>query len=133
VHYSLLHRAPETNGVLKLCQDLNVTLLAYSPLEMGILTGKYTPDNPPTGSRGHQYKPAYLRRIQPLIERMNEIGRLHDGKSPAQVAINWTICKGTVPIPGAKNARQAISNAGALGWRLTEDEIAELEDLAQRV
>jgi aryl-alcohol dehydrogenase-like predicted oxidoreductase len=130
VHYSLLHRDPETDGVLKLCRDLNVTLLAYSPLEMGILTGKYTPDNRPTGSRRHRYPPRYLRRVQPLIERMHEIGDAHGGKSPAQVALNWTICKGTVPIPGAKNARQAASNLQALGWRLTEDEMSELEELA---
>ena len=133
VHYSLLHRAPETDGVLKLCRDLNVTLLAYSPLEMGILTGKYTPDNPPSGSRRRQYSPDYLRRVQPLIERMQVIGDSHGGKSPAQVAINWTICKGTVPIPGAKNAQQAASNAQSIGWRLTDDEVAELEAFAERV
>jgi aryl-alcohol dehydrogenase-like predicted oxidoreductase len=133
VHYSLLHRDPETNGVLQLCRDLNITLLAYSPLEMGILTGKYTPDNPPSGSRRYQYSPNYLRRVQPVIERMHTIGDTHGGKSPAQVAINWTLCKGTVPIPGAKNARQALSNAQALGWRLTEDEVLELEELAARV
>ena len=133
VHYSLLHRAPETDGVLKLCQDLNITLLAYSPLEMGILTGRYTPDSPPSGSRRRQYPRDYLRRVQPLIGYMTEIGEAHGGKSPAQVAINWTICKGTVPIPGVKNARQAASNAGALGWRLTEDEVAGLDEHAQRV
>jgi aryl-alcohol dehydrogenase-like predicted oxidoreductase len=133
VHYSLLHREPEIDGVMQLCKDLNITLLAYSPLEMGILTGKYTPDNPPTGTRRYQYSPAYLRRLQPLFERMRAIGDAHGGKSPAQVAINWTICKGTVPIPGAKNALQAASNLEALGWRLTEDEAAELEELAGRV
>ena len=133
VHYSLLHREPEINGVLQLCRDLNVTLLAYSPLEMGILTGKYTPDNPPTGSRRFQYSPDYLRRVQPLIERMCAIGDAHGGKNAAQVAINWTICKGTVPIPGAKNAKQATSNLQALGWRLAEDEVSELEELAGRV
>jgi pyridoxine 4-dehydrogenase len=43
------------------------------------------------------------------------------------VALNWLICKGVVPIPGAKNERQARENAGALGWRLDEDEVAALD------
>ncbi len=58
---------------------------------------------------------------------MSEIGAGH-GKTPAQVALNWLICKGAVPIPGAKkNARQAQDNAGALGWRLTAQEVAALD------
>ncbi len=133
VHYSLLHREPERNGVLPLCRDLNVTLVAYSPLEMGILTGKYTPENPPGQLRRWQYPPNYLREVQPLIQRMQEIGEAHGGRTPAQVALNWTLCKGTVPIPGAKNERHAASNAGAIGWRLTEDEVAELDAVSDEV
>ncbi len=41
VHYNLLHRYPETNGVLSACRELDVTLIAYSPLEQGVLSGKY--------------------------------------------------------------------------------------------
>ena len=133
VHYSLLHRAPETNGVLAACKELGITLIAYSPLEMGLLTGKYSPENPPRGIRSRRYSKAYLARIQPLIGLMREIGRAHGSKTPAQVALNWVICKGAVPIPGAKNARQAESNAGALGWRLTEDEIAALDDASAQL
>ena len=131
VHYSLLHRAPEHNGVLNACKELGITLIAYSPLEMGLLTGKYTPENPPGGVRSRRYSREYLARIRPLIGLMREIGQGHGGKTPAQVALNWTICKGTVPIPGAKNARQALSNAGALGWRLTEDEVAALDKASE--
>lgn len=47
-----------------------------------------------------------------------------------QVALNWLICKGAVPIPGAKNAAQATANAGALGWRLRQGEVEELDELA---
>ena len=64
---------------------------------------------------------------------MREIGKAHGGKSPAQVALNWVICKGAVPIPGAKNARQAQDNAGALGWRLAEAEIAALDAESQKL
>ncbi|MGC9394659.1 MAG: aldo/keto reductase [Anaerolineae bacterium] len=133
VFYSLLHRDPEFNGVAQLCKDLNVTVIAYSPLEKGILTGKYTPDNPPTGPRRRIYNREYLHKVQPLIEMLRNFGEAHDGKSPAQVALNWTICKGAVPIPGAKNTRQVLSNAGALGWRLTDDEVAALDELSLAV
>ncbi len=126
VDYSLLQRKPETNGLLALCKQLNVTLIAYSPLAQGLLTGKYTPQNPPPGLRGRRYG-GILAKIQPLTGLLREIGQAHGGKTPAQVALNWTISKGTVPIPGAKNARQAIDNAGALGWRLAEAEVAALD------
>lgn len=43
------------------------------------------------------------------------------------MAINWTMCKGAVPIPGVKNVRQAQEVAGALGWRLTPEEVAALD------
>ena len=47
------------------------------------------------------------------------------------MALNWLICKGAVPIPGAKNAAQAEQNAGALGWRLAADEVAALDRVAK--
>lgn len=131
VEYSLLHREPERNGLLDYCREHGITLIAYSPLAMGILTGKYTPENPPPGVRGRRYNADFLRKVQPLLGLMREIGQQHGGKTPAQVALNWVMCKGAVPIPGAKNARQAESNAGALGWRLTEDEIAALDQASQ--
>ena len=131
VEYSLLHRAPERNGVLNACRELGVTLIAYSPLAMGMLTGRYAPDNPPPGFRGRRWNRERLARIQPLIARLREIGERHGGKTPAQVALNWTMRKGTLPIPGAKNARQAQENVGALGWSLTADEIAALDEASE--
>jgi aryl-alcohol dehydrogenase-like predicted oxidoreductase len=133
VEYSLLHRLPEKNGLLSACKELNIILLAYSPLAKGMLTGKYTPENPPPGVRGRQYTRKRLEQIQVLTRRMLEIGHAHGSKTAAQVALNWTICKGTVPIPGAKNARQAIENAGALHWSLTEDEVGELDRLSDDI
>lgn len=130
VEYSLLHRQPEINGVLQLCRDLDVTLIAYSPLAKGVLTGKYTPENPPPGPRSRIYDREFLERVQPLIEEMREIGAAHGDKTPVQVALNWTICKGAAPIPGVKSVRHVKQNAGALGWRLTEDEVAALDDLS---
>jgi aryl-alcohol dehydrogenase-like predicted oxidoreductase len=127
VEFNLLKRKVELNGLLKACQDLEVTLIAYSPLAQGSLTGKYTPENPPPGMRGRRYSRPYLERIQPLLRQMREIGEAHEGKTPAQVAVNWCIYKGAVPIPGAKTSRQAVENAGSYGWRLDDAEAAALD------
>jgi aryl-alcohol dehydrogenase-like predicted oxidoreductase len=63
---------------------------------------------------------------------LRRIGEDHGDKTPAQVAINWVLCKGAVPIVGAKNARQARENVGALGWELSESEIAQLDETSLR-
>lgn len=132
VHFSLLNRTVEKNGLLARCKELGVRLIAYSPLEMGMLTGKYTSENPPTGTRGASYG-NLLKKIVPLLKLMTEIGQDHGGKSNSQVALNWCICKETMPIPGAKNAAQAYQNAGALGWKLTADEVAKLDEASDEV
>ena len=64
---------------------------------------------------------------------MREIAEAHGDKTLAQVALNWIIAKGAVPIPGAKNARQAGDNVGALGWSLAKDEVTTLDAAAHRV
>lgn len=127
VQYHLLDRRIEKNGLLARCQELGVRLIAYSPLAMGLLTGKYMPENPPPRSRGRN--PTWkLRKLQPLLKLMIEIGQDYGGKSPAQIAINWVICKGALPIPGAKNLQQAEMNAGAVGWRLTPEQVFALDE-----
>ncbi len=126
VEYSLIERKIERDETLKVCQELGVRVIAYSPIGMGLLTGKYTPANPPSGARAWQKRKA-LRQVGPLVTQLREIGEAH-GKTPAQVAINWTICQGTLPIPGAKTVQQVESNVGARGWRLTEDELAALDE-----
>jgi len=132
VNYSLLNRNVEKNGLLKACQELGVTLIAYSPIAKGVLTGKYSPEKVPPGMRGNYYGKERLDQVQPLIRLLYETGQAHDGKSPAQVALNWLMCKGAVPIPGAKDARQAQENAGALGWKLTNEEVATLDEASSK-
>ncbi len=131
VEYSLIQRRPERSGLYDLCRELGVTLIAYSPLGMGLLTGKYMPDSPPPGVRGRRYSQKYLAKLQPLIELMREIGQAHGGRPPSQVALNWTIAKGALPIPGAKNARQAQENVAAAGWSLSADEVNALDAASQ--
>ncbi len=132
VHYSLLSRRVEKDGLLARCKELGIRLIAYSPLEMGLLTGKYSPENPPPGTRAVRYS-FVIGRISPLIKLMTKIGQDHGGRSNSQVALNWVMCKGALPIPGAKNAAQAEENAGALGWRLTNDEMAALDEASDAI
>lgn len=129
VEFSLLRRLPETSGLLKVAEELGVTVLAYSPLAMGRLTGKYSVENPPPGGSTRRFGNVSMNEVEPLLEKMRKIAESHN-KTPSQVALNWCMSKGTVPIPGAKNAKQAEDNAKALGWRLTDDEILELDSLS---
>jgi len=132
VHYSLLDRKVEKDGLMARCRELGVRPIAYSPLEKGLLTGKYNTDNPPPGTRTERYA-SLLPKIGPLIKLMTTIGQDHGGKSNAQVALNWTICKGALPIPGAKHAKQAQENTGALGWKLTDEEVVKLDEMSDQV
>lgn len=133
VEYHLLDRRVERSGLLAQCKELGVTLIAYSPLASGILTGKYSEQNPPRGVRAGRYTRRVMAQIQPLIDLLNKIGSDHAGKTPAQVSLNWVMAKGALPIPGAKNMLQAQTNAGALGWSLTGDEVAALDEMSERV
>ncbi len=127
VEMSLLRRAPETSGLLATCAELGVVVLAYSPIGQGRLTGKYSADNPPPGRRDFSKHPMAI--VDEVVAVTRRIGEAHD-RTPAQVALRWLIDKGTVPIPGAKNATQAAQNAGALGWSLGTDDLAALDAVA---
>ncbi|MGF1472781.1 MAG: aldo/keto reductase [Rubrobacteraceae bacterium] len=130
VEYSLFQRAPETNGVLDACRDLGVTLIAYSPIAQGLLTGKYRPGDRPSGlvrRFGKSFGEKNLRKVEPVVDILREIGAAH-GKEPAQVALNWLVTRrNTLPIPGAKNEHQARQNAGSLGWEITDEEGEKLD------
>ena len=134
VQYSLLHRKPEQNGVLAACRELEVRLIAYSPLAKGALTGKYHQGAEVGGMRRRYrtFSPKGLQASAPLITLMTKIGEAHGGKTPGQVSLNWLMHQGTLPIPGAKNASQATSNAGALGWDLTEEEFEQMTQEANK-
>ncbi|EDX77953.1 oxidoreductase, aldo/keto reductase family [Coleofasciculus chthonoplastes PCC 7420] len=134
VQYSLLERKIERNGVLDTARELGVTILAYSPLAQGLLTGKYTPENyvKPTGARSldPRFSKGGLEKIAPVIKLLRQLGEKYD-RTPAQVALNWLIAQGVVPIPGAKTAQQAQQNAGALGWSLTPEEVEQLDQVTR--
>jgi aryl-alcohol dehydrogenase-like predicted oxidoreductase len=128
VEMSLLRRVPETGGLLATCAELGVVVLAYSPIGQGRLTGKYSASNPPPGRRGFSAHP--MEQVDRVVAVLREVGERNGGRTPSQVALNWLIAKGTIPIPGAKNREQASQNAGALGWALPADDVAALDDVA---
>ena len=124
VQYSLLHRDPETYGVLDACRELSVTLIAYMPLASGALTGKYSAARP-AGWRRYS-RPFRSENLANLVELLGEVGGRHD-RSPSQVALRWLIQQdGVLPIPGAKNKAQAAQNAGALTFTLDDAEVEAL-------
>ena len=133
IKYSLLHRRPEKTGLLDLCKKLEITVIAYSPLEKGILSGKYTKNNIPLDLRSWRYNRTYLKKIEPLLNAITEIGKKHGGKTAGQVSLNWLLSKGVVPIPGAKNMAQARENAGAMGWELSSEEVDILDNINKAV
>lgn len=130
VQYSLLSTFPLTElGLKAVCDELGIQMIAYSPLGLGLLTGKYGQDTPkPKGLRGILFR-QLLPGIQPLLDCLKEVAIQRD-KTMAQISLNWCICKGTTPIPGAKNLGQAQQNIGALGWRLGSGEVDELDRAA---
>jgi aryl-alcohol dehydrogenase-like predicted oxidoreductase len=128
VEYSLLHRDPETDGVLDACRELDVTLIAYMPLASGALTGKYSATTRPAGWRRYtsHFRGKNLTPLARLVELLRDIGARYE-RSPGQVALRWLIQRDNVlPIPGAKNASQATQNAGALTFTLDDAEVDAL-------
>lgn len=131
VHYSLLHRLPETNGVLATCRELNVALIAYQPLESGLLKSQETASVPQAPVRLERLpRPGRTRQAQlaALQGVLGEIARGR-GKTVSQVALNWLMGRDEhiIPIPGSTNARHAAENAEALNWQLTDDEFAAID------
>jgi aryl-alcohol dehydrogenase-like predicted oxidoreductase len=128
IEFSLLRRFPETSGLLAACAELGVVPLAYSPIGQGRLTGKYSSAHPPPGKRNFSKHPMEI--VDAIVAELRRIGDKHGGKVPSQVALNWVMAKGVVPIPGAKNRHQAEENAGALGWSIDEEDLARLDRAA---
>ena len=101
------------------------------PLASGALTGKYAAGSRPTGVF-RRFMPYFRRQaleaVTPVVALLREIGERY-ANGPAQVALRWLMEQENVlPIPGAKNGKQAAENAGALAFRLTGDEVERLSE-----
>ena len=127
VEYSLLHRAPETNGVLDTCRELGITLIAYQPLAMGALTGKYRPGDRPKGIRryGRYYRRDACRGCSRWPCCASSVSATQDPRAGGAAVARP---EGARPAnPGAKDGRQAASNAGALSFTLAGTEMEALD------
>jgi aryl-alcohol dehydrogenase-like predicted oxidoreductase len=128
IEFSLLRTMPEKSGLLACLRELGVVPLAYSPIGQGRLTGKYSAANPPPKSRNFSNHP--MVQVDKIVAELHRIGAANGERTPSQVALAWLIAKSAVPIPGAKNRQQAEENAGALGWRMSEEDIGALDSIA---
>ncbi len=141
VQINLLHRDIETNGVLETARKLGITLIAYSPLREGILTGKFH-DDPGLVANMPRLRRTFMRisqasidRSAPLIDGLREMAGDH-GASPSQIALAWVIQNygdTVVAIPGASKPRHAEEAAGAMKVHLSDDELRRLADLSSSV
>jgi aryl-alcohol dehydrogenase-like predicted oxidoreductase len=135
VQYSLLDRSIERNGVLDTARELGITIIAYTPLASGLLTGKYH-KNPELLQKKSWFWRARLKngveKSRVLVTALEEIGARYNA-TPAQVALNWVINSHgdtVVTIPGATKVHQAEESAGAMKFRLSDDEMARLNELS---
>lgn len=134
IQLSLLYQWPLKNGLVDACHELGVEVLAYSPLALGFLTGKFARDKLPSGPRkkiGEKlFETEYYNN---LLIAMKDVAQKHEGATLSQVAINWTRAKKTIPIPGARTVKQVQQNYEALDWTLTAEEEKRLDDAASSV
>ena len=138
VLYNLLDRDIESNGVLETAKELGMSIIAYSPLKQGILTGRFHDDPGATqkmaGFRKYlsPFKPKGLVKTRPLINLLKEIAQKHN-VVPAQVALAWVIVdEAVVAIPGASSSAQTAKNAISMKLKLTDDEVHLLDEMSKR-
>jgi myo-inositol catabolism protein IolS len=136
VRYNLLQREIE-KGILPYCKRRGISIIAWSPLAKGLLTGKFHEGNLPQDELRKEdplfAKRENLQQALKLVEVLKEIA-LNHGKTVAQVALNWLIAQpGVIAIPGAKRPAQVEENAGACGWKLSEEEQERIAKAASEI
>lgn len=141
VRYSLLDRKIEKNGILKTANDLGVSIIAYSPLAQGVLTGKYHQDPALIkGKKGFRkmlpaFKRSKLEKTKPLVDLLEKVAHKYES-TPAQVSLNWLINyhgENVFAIPGASNTKQAESNANAMKLEIDSEDINKIAELSAKV
>ncbi|KAK5156805.1 hypothetical protein LTR04_005581 [Oleoguttula sp. CCFEE 6159] len=125
--FSILRRHPEVHGLLQACKDRGIVFQSYSSLAQGRLTGKYNSHNEPP--KTYRFSSYPMKDIEPTLAVLDEIAKKRS-KSIAAVALNYNISKGVVPVVGMRSAAQARQNAQAFGWRLTREEIKQIDEVS---
>ncbi len=132
-HYNLVHRAEFERELLPLCQEQRLGVIPYSPLAGGFLTGKYHKEGPlPESARAHEIVDRYFSdKNFTLLERLETLGKKR-GKTILQIALGWLLTNPVVtsPIIGANTMEQLREILGAVGLRLSQKEMATLNELS---
>lgn len=125
--FSVLRRQPELSGLLKACKDRGIVFQSYSSLAQGRLSGKYNRDNQPP--KQYRFSSYDMKDVEPVLDVLRRIGEKH-GVKPGAVALNYNLCKGITPVVGIRKEQQAVENCSSLEWRLTNEEILEIDGVS---
>jgi Predicted oxidoreductases (related to aryl-alcohol dehydrogenases) len=135
LHYNLIERTIEKE-IMPYCLRNNITIIAFSPLEQGLLTGKYNSKNIPSDNIRRNnvfFKKENIEKIEELIRNLEEIAKKYN-RSIAQIALNWIIRHpNTIAIPGAKNLGQLIDNISSSEFDLTEEDFLKLTEVSSKI
>ncbi|RLG47063.1 MAG: aldo/keto reductase [Thermoproteota archaeon] len=137
VRYNLVEREAEAE-IIPYAEASGLSVLAWSPLAKGALTGKYRPDNLPEFSDVRAgdpiFHPENFRRVYEVVRVLEEVAERY-GRTPAQAALNWLLMASdsVIVIPGAKSPDQVRENAGAAGWRMSVRDWLRLEEASSEV
>lgn len=136
--YSLWTRGPETNGILQVCEELGIGLVAYSPLGKGFLTGAMNKETR-LGENDFRailprFTPEAMEKNQRLVDLLKRIAD-HKRASPAQIALAWLLAQKPwiVPIPGTTKLHRLEENLAAADVDLTADDLAEIQRAAAEI
>jgi len=129
-HYNIAYRVEFERELLPLCQEEGIGVIPYSPLAGGFLTGKYRRDEPvPDSARASGIQRRYLNdKGFTILEALEKLGQAR-GKSIAQMALAWQLSQPVItsPIIGANSVEQLENSLGAVGLRLSEEEMKALD------
>jgi len=135
VRYNMLQRDVEKE-VIPYCKKEGISVMAYSPLAQGALTGKYNTSKTPKGDTRDSnplFTPENLAQIERFISSITQIAQKH-GNTVAQIALSWlTFNPIVIPIPGAKDVAQAKENVGAANIQLTREELSRINAALRKV
>jgi aryl-alcohol dehydrogenase-like predicted oxidoreductase len=138
VRFNLVNRNKEKEGVLEAARELNITIIAYSPLGQGLLTGKFH-KNPESvkilPSIRKRLMGRMIEKSRPLIKMLEDIAGSYNC-TVSEVALSWVVNysgDSIVAIPGASKTEHVLQNIGAMNLKLTKDEMAKLDELSRSI
>lgn len=140
MEYSLftLDIESSTSEILETCRELGVTVVAYSPIGRGILTGQFQShaDIPEGDLRRMlpKYSEQNFPKVLDLVQGLKNVANAHGG-TPAQVALAWLLAQGPeiIPIPSTKSTARVDENAASTLLQLSDQEVQEIRTLAERM